>query len=106
MIEAEGGEFLVNKQAAGSIGKDNLNTINKGKLPQTSVNQQVVQNNKAMEDKLDGVIAGLDMVANKTGNVRAYVVDSPNAVPDMTDYSRDYQSSAIGGEASSRIGFA
>ena len=97
-INAEGGEFVVNKDAAASIGSKNLETINKGSLPVNTVNQQVVQNNKVMETKLDGVISALNTVANKTGNVRAFVVSNPTEIPDMGTYDTNFQNtSATGG---------
>ena len=104
MVNAEGGEFMVNKQAASSIGPKNLETINKGKLPTTNVNQAVVQNNKVMEEKLDGVIAGLKNVANKTNNVQAYVVDDPDKIPSLTDYNRNYTNASVMGGGDARVG--
>jgi hypothetical protein len=93
----EGGEFVINKQAAGIIGNKDLNSINTGKLPVKTANQQVVQNNKVMESKLDRVYDGLLMVADKTGNSRAYVVENPNEIPSMGNYANNFKDASVSG---------
>ena len=93
----EGGEFVINKQAAGIIGNKDLNSINTGKLPVKTANQQVVQNNKVMESKLDRVYDGLLMIADKTGNSRAYVVENPNEIPSMGNYANNFQDASVNG---------
>ena len=73
---------------------DNFETLKKQK---TSIINQAppVQNNKVMEEKLDKLNNTLLMVAEKTGNVQAYVVDDATSIPSLTDYSRNYTDGAI-----------
>ena len=78
-IEAEGGEFIVNKAAASKIGTSNLETINKGALPAAMTTQTKQDNSDLIaainalgdkpgmkETKVDTVPAPTDLFANNT----------------------------------------
>ena len=75
-IEAEGGEFIINKAAASKIGTSNLETINKGALPTSNVTTK--------QDNSD-VIAAINALGDKPGMKETKV----DTVPAPTDLFAD-----------------
>ena len=74
-IEAEGGEYMISKEATSKIGTKNLETINTGKLPSNNVIQQSTTDNSKIEALLSKMLSSPGMRETK--------VDTQSAPTDL-----------------------